>query len=197
VPFCSDGVLGVAFTGPDDDDEAKGRDGVFIHLLRPGAPAEVPALLHVVIFALVSGTWYPGAQRCQGSTRSVDGVVQPFVGPSRPPVRRPLVNLFVEPPCTFVCPRRRPIVSQTLLKNGLRVLTINGVDVTSAARSTCSQLVQQKKDASSIQFKCVFDPKGYAKYDDGEAWQETLTRSAAKAAKKKKAAKVRRAQAPT
>ena len=72
------------------------------------------------------------------------------------------------------------------------MLAINGVNVASATRSTCSQLVQQKKDdAGSIKFKVVFDPKGYAKYDDGQSWQETLTRSAAKAAKEKKAAKVR------
>jgi len=38
VPYGGDGKLGVAFVGPDED---AAKDGVYVHMCRPGAPAEV------------------------------------------------------------------------------------------------------------------------------------------------------------
>ena len=57
---------------------------------------------------------------------------------------------------------------QGSLKPGMRIMSINGQDVTRAARPTCTKLIKHT-DASddNVHLVVCFDPEGYALYDNG------------------------------
>ena len=66
--------------------------------------------------------------------------------------------------------------AEGVLTPGMRIISINGKDVTTAARKTCTKLVQQNTENTirSVKMVTVFDPQGYAKYDDGDALRKCV-----------------------